>query len=67
MVSFSALSMERVYTFVMGLARFRTNARAGFEANTSTDAPKLGPTPRIQNFFKRLTNSPQRTKICCAN
>jgi hypothetical protein len=43
MVSFRAWSMERVYTFVMGLARFRTNARAGFEGITSTDAPKLGP------------------------
>ena len=39
----SAWGMGWVYTFVMGLARYRTNARAGFEGTTSTDAPKLGP------------------------
>jgi hypothetical protein len=39
----SAWGMGWVYTFVMGLARYRTNARAGFEGTTSTDAPTLGP------------------------
>lgn len=42
MVSFRAWSMERVYTFVMGLARHRIDARARFEA-TPTAARKLGP------------------------
>ena len=44
MASLQAWGMERVYTFIMGLARYRTNARgAGFEGTTSTHAPTLGP------------------------
>ena len=42
MVDLSSWSMERVYTAVMGLARYRTDARAPFEA-TPTAARKLGP------------------------
>jgi hypothetical protein len=43
MVGFCAWSMERVYTFVMGLARHKRNPRAGFGDTISSTAPKLGP------------------------
>jgi hypothetical protein len=42
-VDLSSWRMERVYTVIMGLARYRTNVRAGFESAASSDTFKVEP------------------------